>query len=186
MIIIWRGLGLPILFVGLFVTGMISALFGRPYLMIHVWPRLLAFGTGGAVVYWLAWLREREGGRRDYLYFMPMEVWAIILVAIGVGSLLLPASGTGLAAREMPGTQTAATFAKTYPKPAKVAAVNGLQLQGIFYSPNGHTTAIINNTTVSVGDKVGDFTVRAIESQMVKLQAANGNATVLKLSDPGR
>ncbi len=186
MIIIWRGLGLPIMMAGLFVTGMISAMFGLPYLMAHIWPRLLAFGMGGALVYWLAWLREREAGRRDLLYFMPMQVWAVILLVFGICWAFLPGTSTMVAARQITGTQTTETAAKANPKPVKVAAVNGLQLQGIFYSGNGHTTAIINNTTVSVGGKVGDFTVNAIEPQLVRLQAADGKETVLKISDPGR
>ena len=186
MIIVWRGLGLPIVMAGALVIGLIVALFDLHYLMAHVWPRLFAFGTGGAVVYLLAWLREKEGPRRDLLYFIPMKVWAIILLAFGICWAFLPASSTIVAAKQISGTQTAATAAKPNPKPIKVAVVKGLQLHGIFYNPNGHTTAIINNTTVSAGAKVGDFTVSAIERELVKLQAADGNEIVLRLSDPGR
>ncbi len=112
-----------------------------------------------------------------------MQVWAVIMLMFGVGWAFLPAPSTMVAARQITGTQTATTAVKTNPKPAKVAAVNGLQLQGIFYNGTGHTTAIINSTTVSVGGKVGDFTVNAIEPQLVRLQAADGKETVLKISD---
>jgi len=186
MIIIWRGLGLPIMLVGFFVTGAISAMFGLPYLAAHVWPRLLAFGMGGAVVYWLAWLRERETARRDLLYFMPMQVWAIILLVFGICWAFLPAPDTLVAARQISGTPTAAPAAKANPAPVRRTAVNGLQLQGIFYNANGRTTAIVNSKTVSVGDKVGDSTVSAIEPKLVRLQAADGKETILKFSDPSR
>ena len=184
MIIIWRGLGLPIMLAGLFVTGMISAMFGLPYLMTHVWPRLLAFGIGGAVVYWLAWLRETKAGMRDSLYWIPMKVWAVIFLMFGIGSALLSASLAE--ARQISGAPIAAPVAKANRASVKAAAVNGFQLQGIFYNANGRSTAIVNSKTVSVGDKVGDATVSAIELKWVKLQAADGKETVLKFSDPGR
>ena len=158
-------------------------MFGVPYLMTHVWPRLFAFGTGGALVYWLAWLRERKAMRRDLLYFIPMQVWAFVLLAMGICWSFLPAPSTVIAAREITGTQTSETVAKPNPGPVKIAPANGLQLQGILYSSNGHTSAIINNKTVFVGGKVGDFTVNAIEPKRVSLQAADGKETVLRISD---
>lgn len=173
MIVIWRGFGLPIMMAGLFVTGIISIQFDWVYLTNHSWPRLLAFGTGGALVYLLAWLRENKAGRRDSMYWIPMKVWAVILLAIGIGWAFLPAPSTEVAA-------------KAYPESIKITTVNGMRLQGIFYGVNGHSTAVINNTTVSVGDKVGGFTVSAIEPQLVTLQAANGKVTVLKLSELSR
>jgi len=181
MIVVWRGLGLPILMAGFFVAGMTSLPFGIACLMNHGWSRLVACGTGAAVVYLLAWLREKEG-RRDSLYFIPMKVWAIILLGGAILISIIPFAATDVAAR----TTDPGVPAKFYSEPVKVVTVNGLRLQGIFYSGDGSSTAIINNTSVAVGDKVGNSTVKAIEPQLVTLQAANGKVTVLRPADPGR
>lgn len=173
MIIVWRGLGLPIMMAGLGVTSLTIVPFDRAYLMSHSWPRLIAFGTGAVVVYWLAWWRENRTGLRDSMYFIPMKVWAVVLLAIGICWSFAPASSFPVSARE---NQT--------PNPArnKTTAVNGLRLQGIFYCADQTSSAIINNTTVSVGDKVGDNTVSAIAPQIVTLKSASGQVTVLQSS----
>ena len=175
MIIVWRGLGLPIMMAGLGVTTLTIVPFDRAYLMSHSWPRLVAFGTGGALVYWLAWWRQNRTGVCDSMYFIPMKAWAVVLLAIGICWSFLPSPNDMVSARE-------------YPNPArtKAATVNGMRLQGIFYNGDQSSTAIINNTTVSVGDKVGDYTVSAIAPQLVTLKSANGQETVLRVSTVNR
>jgi len=187
MIIVWRGLGLPIMMAGLFVTGTVSGLFGLPYLTAHIWPRLFGFGAGAVVIFLIASLRERDGGRRDLLYFMPLQVWAVIWFGFGICWAFLPGPSTMVeAASQKYGAKPAATIARANPVPGRVVPVNGLQLQGIFYSPNGQTTAIINNTTLFVGDRIKGLTVSAIEPKLVRLEGKYGGETVLELADLGQ
>lgn len=182
MIIVWRGIGLPIMMAGLGVTGIIFMLFDRVYLMNHGWPRLLAFGAGGALVYWLAWVRETKYEVRDSVYYIPMKVWAVLILAGGICCSFLPAEAFQVKARGTPAPRRAATESAA----RRPVNENGLRLQGILYSGDQNSTATINGQTVGVGEKVGGFTVRTITAQSVTLQAANGQVTVLRASDPGR
>jgi hypothetical protein len=54
-------------------------------------------------------------------------------------------------------------------------------LQAIFYNPKGHSTAIIDGTTRSVGQRVGPYTLVAIELQTVTLQSASGEKLILRV-----
>lgn len=173
MIIVWRGLGLPIMLAGGVATGGILAPFGMEYLSNHAWPRMLAFSGGAAVIFILGKLREDRTGRQDSVYWIPMKAWAVMMLVGGLCFAFVPLSSTPVAAR-------------TYSEPARVATVNGFRLQGIFCTAPGSGTAIINNQTVSVGDKIGDCTVASLEPESVTLQAANGKVTVLRLSDSNR
>lgn len=180
MIIVWRGLGLPILMAGGAAFGIVAALFGLEYLSHHNWPLLIACGAGGAVVYFLGSVRENKSGIRDSVYGIPVKAWAVLYLAIGVCCSFLPPLGAQINARGFD--------AGGIPQPTttRSATVNGLRLQAIFYGVPGRGSAIINNQTVFAGDRIGDLTVKAVEPQLVTLQAANGRATVLRLSDAGR
>lgn len=168
---------------------MVAALFDHAYLVSHGWPKALACGVGGVTIFLLAWLRERKCGVCDSVYYIPMKVWAIVMLAVSLGlPFINDTDDTKVNASPMPETQPLLPVA--YPKPRQ-APVNtptssALRLQGIFCTPKGNNTAIINNTTVSVGDKIAGYTVNTIEPQSVTLRASNGMARVLKLSDIGQ
>lgn len=55
-----------------------------------------------------------------------------------------------------------------------------LQLQGIVYNP-AKPSAIINGNTVSVGDKVAEWSVTAISNQTVTLQNGSGEINTLSM-----
>lgn len=59
------------------------------------------------------------------------------------------------------------------------------RLQAIFYNANGRSTAMIGGTTVSVGDRVGSYTVQAIGPQSVTVKSAKGEEKTLRLSQGG-
>ena len=210
MIIFWRGVGFPILLAGIAVSAVAEECFGHGYMSVHIWPRPLVFGAGGAVIFFLAHLRAK-GGSSDSVYWIPMGAWATLFVLIGIIWCFGP-SGAQVAAREIPAESESSNHDYHYPIPAgaypnanpKPAASpyptasaypqqpatprirRGVQLQAILYPSPGHGTAIINDTTVSVGDKVGFSTVTDIEPQFVTLQGTNGKLTTLKLSDVSR
>jgi len=60
---------------------------------------------------------------------------------------------------------------------APASASSTLHLQAIFYNPAGHSTAVINGKTLSVGDRFDSYTVQAISQQSVTLQSADGRKT---------
>jgi hypothetical protein len=187
MIVIWRGMGAPIMMAGLVVIAVISILFDPIYWKNHDWPRVFACGMGGAVVFLLDWLRGREERGRDSLYFIPMKVWSFILLMVGICWSFTPTDSTNrIAGNQISNAQTATVVGHANTNSEPITTAGRLRLQGVFYSASGHSTAIINNRTVSAGDKLGDFTVSAIEPQSVKLLAAGGKERVLKLSDIGR
>lgn len=53
------------------------------------------------------------------------------------------------------------------------------RLQAIFYSGNGHSKAILNKKSVTVGDTVGGYKVSLIEPHSVMLRSPEGKAVVL-------
>jgi hypothetical protein len=57
------------------------------------------------------------------------------------------------------------------------------RLQAIFYNANGHSTAMLGGRTVSVGERIGGYTVQAIGSQSVTVKSANGQEKILQMSD---
>jgi hypothetical protein len=195
MIIVWRGVGLPILMAGGVVAAVIMACFGAGSMAGHTWPPLLAFGAGGALVFFLGHLRAKSG-RSDSVYWIPMGGWAVLFLIVGV-LWSVGGSSTPVAARPVPAEsrnsgdipipgERQIPAASPNPQPARPRGVRGVQLQGIVVTTPGHGTAIINDKTVSVGDTVGISTVIAIEPQSVTLQGTNGKVTVLKLSDVRR
>jgi hypothetical protein len=58
-----------------------------------------------------------------------------------------------------------------------------MRLQAVFYNANGHSTAIIDRTTVLVGDHIAGYTVLAIGPQSVTVRSANGQRKTLQLSN---
>jgi hypothetical protein len=69
---------------------------------------------------------------------------------------------------------------------APMGSRKALRLQAIFYNANGHSTAIINGKTVSIGEAAGGWTVLGIERELVSVQSANGEKLVLQLANVGR
>jgi len=66
--------------------------------------------------------------------------------------------------------------------PTKVGEPGGARLQATFYNANGRSTAMIGGTTVSVGDRIGGYTVQAIGPQSVTVKLANGQEKILQMS----
>jgi hypothetical protein len=62
----------------------------------------------------------------------------------------------------------------------------GLRLQAIFDKSKGRSTAIIDERTVSFGDRVGGCLVVDIEEQSVALKSATGEKVVLHMTSGGR
>ena len=108
MIVVWRGLGLPIVLLGVFVSAMVPSLFGAVYVANHIWPRLFACASGAAVVYFLASLRDRDIPGRDSMYFIPVKVWAVLILLGGICWSFVPIDATKVAAKQIPQTQTGA------------------------------------------------------------------------------
>jgi len=54
------------------------------------------------------------------------------------------------------------------------------KLQSIFFGGDGQAQAVINQQTVSVGERVAGYTVRAISQQTVSLLAPDGRMVVLR------
>jgi hypothetical protein len=181
MIIVWRGLGLPIVLAGCLVAGITGAAFDKVYMATHALPKVLALGAGAVAVFMLGHWRENQTGMRDSVYWIPVKFWAVLMLIIGIGWAFSPDPSTPVAARSTPEPDSAPTRI-----PSKAATANGLRLQGIFASVPGQGSAIINGKTVFAGDKVGDYTVRTVESQMVILDAADGTKTVLRLPNRGQ
>lgn len=67
--------------------------------------------------------------------------------------------------------------------PTKVGEPGGARLQATFYNANGRSTAMIGGTTVSVGDRIGGYTVQAIGPQSVTVKSANGQEKILQMSE---
>jgi len=225
-IIVWRGLGLPIIFVGAAVMALVGSISANPD--NHFWVSLLTCTAGGGTVYFLDWLRRRETGvSRDSLYYIPIRVWAFIIVIGGVcyafvpiDSLRRPGDATDAQAASGQSTDTVVVQARPAPEPIPaisqpvvvhappppkpiswnsqpdviparpapepISSTSHLKLQAVFYTGSKTSTAIINDKTVSVGDKQGDLTVMAIDPQSVKLRTADGKALLLRLSKTSR
>ena len=198
MIIIRSGIGIVVVIVGvvfpLLMQQLVDLLTHDPsYYQTHGWPKLAAFSLAGAAVYLLA--RSREG-RRDTLFFIPMGYWAIVLFVTGIPLALMSntRSNSGKVharAAGAPGNLTTsadiqAAAASAPAAPAAKRAPGELRLQGIFYRAHGSSTAIINSTTVAVGDIVDGYAVKAIEAESVILRRGVGGERVLKQSEIGR
>ena len=89
-------------------------------------------------------------------------------------------------AAQSPATRYAATANAARTPAMAVQPVNPLQVQAIFFSPNGGSTAIVNRQTVSVGQVVAGYTVLGIEPQSVNVRSPNGKQIVLRVIGSGR
>ena len=86
----------------------------------------------------------------------------------------------------VPAWSPAGTRATTMPTMPPTGSSRPESLQAIFYDPKGHSTVIIDRTTLSVGQRAGRFTVIAIEPQAVTLQSATGEKLVLHVAGAAR
>ena len=82
------------------------------------------------------------------------------------------------ATKQAPLTVRARTANETKPTSAQQPG-RSPRLQAIFYSGNGHSTAIINGKTLSVGDTVAGHKVSLIEPHSVMLRSPEGRTVVL-------
>lgn len=69
---------------------------------------------------------------------------------------------------------------------APIPSRTDVHLQAIFYNTNGSSTAIIDRTTVLVGEHIGGYTVLAIQPQSVTVKSASGQQKILRLSNGGQ
>jgi hypothetical protein len=67
--------------------------------------------------------------------------------------------------------------------PATNAAPPKLKLQGIISLDPKHPTAIVNGKSVSVGDSIGGFRVKAISSSSIEFQRPDGSQQTLKVGE---
>lgn len=101
MLVIWRGYGwlVPILvFTGLILSQLsVNALFGDEFYKSHDWPKYVGVGLGSFFVallgYYLNYMKrpiefdEETGqtlrrGPSHTLFFIPIEYWAVISIAL--------------------------------------------------------------------------------------------------------
>lgn len=175
--------------VGAGILAGLVAIFGEACFQNHTWPMTLSCAVGATVIYKTASWRERTYGIRDSVYYIPMGIWAALVMVIGLCCLLVPTS---------PKTANNPQDANPIPVNARQTGPNGpfyktakplppgtLQLQGIIYNQTGTSTAIINNTSVSVGDNVAGYRVRNIQSRSVTLVSPNGTEKILTVADTG-
>jgi hypothetical protein len=90
--IIWSGMGFLVALIGfgsLFLTELLVESMTRDesFYQAHGWPKLMAFWVAALVVFLLD--RALAGppgrpGRNHSLFFIPMAVWPILFVVLGV------------------------------------------------------------------------------------------------------
>lgn len=101
------------------------------------------------------------------------------------GSAPVVAATKPVAAAKVAITTTVAKVIPATNQPAKPVAAMApapLKLQGIMANPD-RPSAIVNGQTVLVGDRVGDFRVKAIRSNAITLQKPDGSLKTLNLAE---
>ena len=186
MIIVWRGLGLPIMLAGVVVIAVCGQLPISE--KSHAVSSIFAFTLGGGAIYFLDSLRRRESGvGRDSLYWIPMRAWAFILVVGGICYAFSPVDASkgdiGAQSSSQP-TTTVVVQARRNSDP--VTSTSQLRLQAVFYTGSKTSTAIVNDRTVSVGETVNDLTVIDIQPQWIKLRTADGKELLVRLTSTSR
>jgi hypothetical protein len=124
-------------------------------------------------------LRERrqESIRAIFQFIGIVGVFALVmwlLVTVCDWWVRRPVSNRALATKVAEPNRALAT---------KVAELGGARLQAIFYNANGRSTAMIGGTTVSVGERIGAYTVQAIGPQSVTVKSAEGQEKILHVSE---
>lgn len=61
------------------------------------------------------------------------------------------------------------------------SSISGLQLAGILWDPGGNSLALLNDTEVKVGDRVGEYQVMEIRQDAVVI-VREGKPVVLRMS----
>ncbi len=180
------------------------------YYHAHGWPKLMSFWLASGLIYLMGRLRKGHGDALFFLP-MGFWTAAMLFLGICFAFVAEPLdrgetmnvsaaeprksqkaveplpekfawSGTEKELAEFKAEHTPApTAPPPPPKPARSFPPGTLTLQAIFYSPKA-SSAVINAKTVIPGDKVGGYTVTAIDEQAVSL-SASGTNRVLKLAD---
>ena len=185
MIIPSRGIGIviPLIVGGCYLfTAASFNLVAPAYFAEHQWPKLVAFVIAAVALFFIGRYRSHTYADfgRDSLFFIPMQLWAAIVLIGGFCFLFANPADTNAAAGTGPGA-TAPVHARSQSASAPAnQSGSDLRLQAIFYNANGHSTAMISQQTVGVGEKVGNYTVVTIDPLSVTLQSARSNLLVLR------
>lgn len=93
MIIIWRSYGIGLLLIAIFVFltmhWLTDQVFGGGYYDFYVWPRILAHGVTGVLVWHFGQMLEsRDETIQHDFFFIRVKYWAFIILAFAVLMLL--------------------------------------------------------------------------------------------------
>jgi hypothetical protein len=192
---------LPILLLLIMLAGLVMAVFGAVRILISAFRKSIVWGLGCLfvpfckLIYIIVDWEEAKSGFFLYLKGVGVIILGGVMVVVmapnhnAVGAMQrvharerAPASPSVKEQSAPSPTDKSHPFANLFQKkqPAASPSHPALHLQGISYHPT-RPSAIINNNTLFVGEKVADWTVTAISNQSVTLQDNTGQTNILSL-----
>lgn len=191
---IWTILGISVAIVAVFCITVAETLVGKPMFENYRAHGAIALGIAGAVCWFIGRAMaardgEQENGSRRFV-LMDMRYWGPMLLALGIITVFIRPlrfiehEKPTLVAKPAPKTQVELPPKPPEPTNAVIAKIPAvfpqLRLQGVIYR-EAKPWVILNGQSYTIGDRLGQVFVRAIDRSSVMLEL-DGETKVLTLN----
>jgi hypothetical protein len=187
---IWTILGVSVAIVAVFCVAVAETLVGKPGFESHreyVAGVLVILGAlGWFIGRYLSRRRTARGDESRRFILADFRYWGPLFVTLGIITLFIQPlkkmneAPVAAAPRPAPKVEVAAAPAPDPPKLRAPVSFPALKMQGVFFRKD-RPFAIINGDSYTMGDHVGDVTVKTIDRKSVVVELS-GELKLLTLN----